>query len=654
MTSVCFYFQVHQPFRLNWYWPENSKSHKGPLSDLYFDSRLNEFTFRKVAGKCYHKANDIILSQIDRFKGQNRKFKVSFSLSGTFLDQCERWDKDLLEKFKQMAESGCVEFLSETYYHSLSSLYEDRAEFVEQVRQHQQAIRDLFGQNSKVFRNTELLYHNEIAKEVEGMGFKAIMTEGIERILDGWRSPNYIYKRKDGNIKVLLRNYRLSDDIGYRFSSKWWSEHPLTADKYAAWLSSTPGSTVNVFIDYETFGEHHWEDTGIFWFLGSLPQEVLKWQNLQFATPSEVVEQYPAVGDIDVPYFETVSWADLERDASAWLGNHMQHMAFNQIKELEKMVKQTGNGELLKIWRYLQTGDHFYYMCTKCLADGDVHKYFSHHGNPYDAGVNYLSVLADFKQRILAYLNEAGKKVDLSALKPPEVIAPTPFVVQPKTPELKPTRLEQKPLPPSVSYVVSPRTDLESIRLPAPAKKAEQTETVITPAVKKPVPEKKIEVEKPKPVVQPVMRIPRDADTVIMHSSSKQTTPVETPKPVAQPESKTQPPIQQGQIKPGFKITPEQKYAHTSSEVKQSRLPIGVTQGLKITPEQKYAHTSSQPQKTKEIRSGVNPGVKTTPQEKYASHFEPSKESKPTEISTSNTIIRAKNLTPGEKYAPEK
>ncbi|MBM3309525.1 MAG: alpha-amylase, partial [Candidatus Altiarchaeales archaeon] len=251
MTSVCFYFQIHQPFRLNWFWPENAKNWQGRLEDLYFDQPLNEFTFKKVSGKCYHKASDIILSQIDRFKKDDRKFKVSFSLSGTFLEQCEMWDKSLLEKFKQMSESKCVEFLCETYYHSLASLMEDRTEFIEQVRKHQQAIKDLLGQTPKVFRNTELLYHNEIAREVENMGFKAIMTEGIERILEGWKSPNFIYKRKDGNIKVLLRNYRLSDDIGYRFSSKWWSEYPLTADKYAAWLSASPGTTVNVFIDYE-------------------------------------------------------------------------------------------------------------------------------------------------------------------------------------------------------------------------------------------------------------------------------------------------------------------------------------------------------------------------------------------------------------------
>lgn len=409
MTSVCFYFQVHQPFRLNWFWPDTGVNWKGSLTDLYFDRGLNEFTFKKVAGKCYHRSNDILLSQIDRFKNSARKFKVSFSLSGTFLDQCERWDRDLLEKFKQMAESGCVEFLCETYYHSLASLYEDKTEFIEQIKQHQQVLKDLLGVRPKVFRNTELLYHNDIGKEAEELGFQAIMTEGIERILEGWKSPNFIYRRHGGKIKILLRNYQLSDDIGYRFSSRWWNEYPLTADKYATWLSATPGDTINIFIDYETFGEHHWEDTGIFWFLGSLPQEILKWQNLEFSTPSEVVDKYQPVGEINVPYYETVSWADLERDASAWLGNHMQQAIFNQMKRLGDLVKESGNDEFIKIWRYLQTGDHFYYMCTKCLADGDVHKYFSHHGNPYDAGINYLTILSDFKERVLRYTLEKGK-----------------------------------------------------------------------------------------------------------------------------------------------------------------------------------------------------------------------------------------------------
>jgi len=388
--------------RLRWFWPGESESYKGRLEDLYFDAPLNEWTLHKVAGKCYHRANRIILDSIDHFKKSNRKFKVSYSLSGTFLDQCERWDRDLLEEFKQMAESGCVEFLAETYYHSLVSLFEDRTEFVEQVRLHEQAMRDLLGVKPKVFRNSELLYHDGIAEEAEKMGFKAVMTEGIERILEGWKSPNFVYKRKGGDISVILRNYKLSDDVGYRFGAKWWEEHPLTADKYAAWLSGTPGETVNIFMDYETFGEHQWEDTGIFWFLGSLPHEVLKWEHLEFATPSEVVRKYSPRGEIAVPWYETVSWADMERDASAWLGNHMQQLNFNKVKGMERLVKASKSPEYLRIWRYLLGSDHFYYMCTKSLSDQDVHNYFSHHGNPFDAGLNYLAITSDFKERIIA------------------------------------------------------------------------------------------------------------------------------------------------------------------------------------------------------------------------------------------------------------
>jgi len=319
------------------------------------------------------------------------------------------WDPNLLDTFKQMAKSGCVEFLCETYYHSLVSLFEDRTEFIEEVNMHRDTIKDILGIKPQIFRNTELLYHDGIAEEIEKMGFKAIMTEGIERILEGWKSPNYIYKRKGGTIKVLLRNYRLSDDVGYRFSARWWSEWPLTAEKYAAWLSSAPGNTINIFMDYETFGEHQWEDTGIFYFLKALPYQILNWNHLEFSTPSEVIEKYPSVSEITVPWYETVSWADMERDPSAWLGNHMQHLCFSEMKSLEKKVKETKNQDFLKTWRYLLTGDHFYYMCTKWLGDGDVHKYFSHHGNPYDAGINYLSIVCDFKEKILKYELEEKK-----------------------------------------------------------------------------------------------------------------------------------------------------------------------------------------------------------------------------------------------------
>ena len=501
---------------------------------MYFDKRLNEFTFKKVAGKCYHRANDIILSQIDRFKNDKKQFKVSYSLSGTFLDQCERWDRDLLEKFKQMAESGCVEFLTETYYHSLASLYEDKTEFIEQVKQHQQAMKDLLGAKSKVFRNTELLYHNEIAKEIEDAGFSAIMTEGIERILEGWRSPNFIYKRHGGDIRVLLRNYRLSDDIGYRFSSKWWSEYPLTADKYAAWLAASQGDTINIFIDYETFGEHHWEDTGIFWFLGALPQEILKWQNLVFATPTEVVERYQPVGDINVPYYETVSWADLERDASAWLGNHMQQLAISQVKKIGKLALESGNPEFIQVWRNLQTGDHFYYMCTKCLADGDVHKYFSHHGNPYDAGINYLAVLSDFKERILKYIagreKTGGKKETIVELVTPQ----------------------ETPKPPDEKPPAQPKAQQSPAQLP------EQPQL--------------LRAKKTKPTAG---YLPKSGEVMIGEKlKARDFTDITSRK---------------SHIIQGIRITPEEKYAHGAGQHTTERPKGNITPGIRFSPMEKYA-----------------------------------------------------------------
>ena len=384
---------------------------EGSLEDQYFDAPLNKFTFQKVAGKCYWPATQNILHNIDALKGQNRKFKVSYSLSGTILEQMEKWDRNLLDLFRQMAKTGCVEFLCETQYHSLASLFELRGEFIEQVKEHRQTIKDLLGMEPKIFRNTELLYHDGIAKEIEDLGFKAIMTEGIERILEGWKSPNYLYTPKNcKKIKVLLRNYTLSDDVGYRFSAKWWPEWPLTTEKYASWLASTPGDTINIFMDYETFGEHQWEDTGIFWFLNALPHQVLNHPNLEFNTPSEVVGKYSPRGDITVPWYETVSWADLERDPSAWIGNHMQQLNFTELKRLEDAVKKSDNAEFRRIWRLLGTSDHYYYMCTKGMGDGSVHEYFSHHGNPYDAAINYHAILSDFKEQVIKYDCEKGIK----------------------------------------------------------------------------------------------------------------------------------------------------------------------------------------------------------------------------------------------------
>jgi alpha-amylase len=385
MTSICFYFQVHQPVRLNRFNIFNS-------NNSYFDETKNKHIFEKVAGKCYIPTNNILLNLIDEYKN---KFKIAFSLTGVFVEQCQKYTPDVIESFKQLANTGNVEFLSETYYHSLSALFSQK-EFEEQIKFHKNLINDLFDQKPKVFRNTEAMYSNSIAKTIEALDYKGIITEGHEKILS-WRSPNYLYKPIGcEKIVALLRNYKLSDDIGFRFSAKWWEEYPLTADKYAAWLSKCEGDCVNLFIDYETFGEHQWQDTGIFEFLKHLPNEILKYKNLDFKTPSEVVKDYKPVGVIDVP--NILSWADVDRDTSAWLENDMQRFAFEQMAKLEEKVKQ--NPELLKVWRLLQISDHFYYMCTKWFADGDVHKYFNAYDSPYDAFINYMNVLQDIKNKL--------------------------------------------------------------------------------------------------------------------------------------------------------------------------------------------------------------------------------------------------------------
>ena len=401
LTDICMIFEVHQPFRLNRNIHLDVTSRpritKEDLLELYFDNRLNRDIFNRVAEKCYIPANKIILEQIDRFKREKRKFKVSFSFSGVFIEQCERWNPDLLESFKQLVESGCVELLSQTYYHSLVSLH-DQSEFIDQVELHRELMKNLFHYSPETFENTECLYNNNIARMVEQLKFRAIVTEGAERIL-GWRSPNFLYKAKGSNIKVLLRNYRLSDDIGFRFTSTEWDQWPLTADKYAAWLSSTPGQTIVIFLDYETFGEHYWPESGILEFLRWLPMEVYKWKNLSWSTPTEIAKRHIPVGEIDVPTDRTVSWADVERDISAWLGNQQQWASFNLVNEIGLLVKEIDDEVLLKIWRYLQTSDHFYYMCTKGGPSNVVHETFSPHGNPIESFITYITILMDFKAR---------------------------------------------------------------------------------------------------------------------------------------------------------------------------------------------------------------------------------------------------------------
>jgi alpha-amylase len=405
MTDIVFVFEVHQPHRLkrNLFWENQvfKRMKKEELFDYYFDNNVDREIFKRAARKCYFPSNQILLDLIEKHRKEKRQVKVSFSVSGVFLEQCEMFDKDLLETFKQLAETGCVEFLNQTYYHSIASLYPEKDEFIEQVKMHSQTVKSLLGCTPNVFENTELLYNNTIAEIVENLGYKGIFMEGVEKVL-GEKSPNYIYTPKGcKNIRVLMRNYKLTDDIGFRFSSRWWSEWPLTADKYAKWLANTQGQCINIFPDYETFGEHHWPETGIHDFLKHLPEEILKWQHLKMATPSEIIDKNASAGEIDVPEAGgTVSWADLERDSSGWLGNAMQWAYFTNLRRLEPLIKENDDTQFLKLWRYFQTSDHLYYMFTAGGAPGEVHSYFSPFQSPMDAFVAAQALLFDFENRL--------------------------------------------------------------------------------------------------------------------------------------------------------------------------------------------------------------------------------------------------------------
>jgi alpha-amylase len=394
MTSVCLYFEVHQPIRLKHFSSVNI-GRKNDVLNTYFNNDFNRGIFQKVAKKCYLPTNQILLDLIQEFDG---KFRVSFSLTGTFIESCERYMPTVLESFRQLFDTGAVDLIEETYFHSLASLYDNLDEFKEQVTMHQQMMKRLFGYQPKIFRNTEAIYDNRIAKTVANMGYKGIITEGTEKIL-GVRSPNYLYTSKNCDMKVLLRNYRLSDDVGFRFSTHDWSEYPLTANKYAQWIAQSPGDLINLFMDYETFGEHQWRETGIFEFLRFLPREILRYQHLDFVTVSESLQRYAAVGEIDVPW--AISWADEDRNVSTWLGNDMQIACFTILQEIGRLVKKQKKKELLHAWRLLQTSDHLYYMSTKGLKDGAVHTYFRPYDSPHQAFNNYLNVLQDLRYKLI-------------------------------------------------------------------------------------------------------------------------------------------------------------------------------------------------------------------------------------------------------------
>lgn len=405
MPSVCFYFQVHQPYRLRPY-----RYHDVGHNHDYFDDDKNAAILRKVANKCYIPTNKLLLELIRQYEG---KFRVSFSITGTAVEQMEQYCPEALLLFQELAKTGCVEFLAETYYHSLSAVL-DEAEFKEQVRLHTEMVQKYFGQKPRVFRDTELIYEDRIGRLAGDLGFDAIVAEGVDDVL-GWRSPNFIYQVPGSHTKLLLKNYKLSDDVAFRFSSQAWNEFPLTTEKFAGWVHNISGNGENVgmFIDYETFGEHQWESTGIFDFLKHLPRAILAHPDWSFKTPSEVVDSYRPVAEL--PFHRLTSWADVDRDLTAWRGNKMQNSSLHQIYDKKTLFggepySNVINPAKLEAWRKLQTSDHFYYMCTKWFADGDVHAYFSPYESPYDAFINYMNVMRDFREHFPRYQVIEGRK----------------------------------------------------------------------------------------------------------------------------------------------------------------------------------------------------------------------------------------------------
>jgi alpha-amylase len=407
MKTICLYFQVHQPFRYRRY-----RFFDIGNDSYYYDDYSNETILRKVADECYLPANKILLKTLKKHNGQ---FKVAFSLSGIALEQFAMYAPEVIKSFQELAKTGNVEFLSETYSHSLVAL-KDQTLFEQQTKRHDALIEKYFNQKPTIFRNTELIYSDEIGAKAHKMGFKGMLAEGARHVL-GWKSPGFIYTNAiQPRMKMLLRNYKLSDDISFRFSNSDWSEYPLTASKFVDWLEKMDEKeeVVNLFMDYETFGEHQKKSSGIFDFLAELPEKILASDELKFATPSEVIKSLQPVSPIHVP--NPISWADEERDLSAWLGNELQQESFNKLYELKDRVTKCTDSEMLKDWDYLQISDHFYYMCTKFFSDGEVHKYLNPYDSPYEAFINYMNILSDFKIRLDRIVPENELEQQISIL----------------------------------------------------------------------------------------------------------------------------------------------------------------------------------------------------------------------------------------------
>lgn len=395
MKSIVFYLHVHQPYRIRHYSIFDTGSRHDYFSANWDDRESNERILQKVSEKSYLPTNNYLLELLN----DHPEFKLSLSMSGVLIEQLEAWAPDALKSFQKLVDTGRVEIVAETYHHSLAFFY-SRREFETQVAMHQEIVKRVFNQTPTTFRNTELAYNNQLAEWAENAGYKTIITEGWDPIL-GWRSPNYVYRPVNtSKIKLLLKNYRLSDDIAFRFGDQNWSEWPLTADKFSHWLSEDSDATnFNLFMDYETFGEHQWSESGIFQFLSALPKQWLKTRGHHFMTLSEASDKIDSVGEIDIK--NTVTWADTERDLSAWLGNSMQRQSIEALYGLEEPLLSLNDWSLIEDWRKLQTSDHFYYMCVKWFNDGDIHAYFSPYESPYEAYINFMNVFHDLRSRMI-------------------------------------------------------------------------------------------------------------------------------------------------------------------------------------------------------------------------------------------------------------
>lgn len=397
--NIMLYLHVHQPERVSPY-----TAFDIGLRHDYFredDQVSNERVFRKVAEKSYLPTNRMLMELLQ----QNPRFAVSLSITGTFLEQCERWGQDVLRSFQELVATGRVEIVAETYYHSLAFFY-SRFEFEKQVLMHREKIQSLFGVTPRVFRNTELAYNNQLAEWADESGYKGVIAEGWDEIL-GWRSPNFVYTAPGAKrLRLLLKNYRLSDDIAFRFSNRDWNQWPLTSEKYLSWLDAIDENEqlINLCMDYETFGEHQWEEHGIFEFMRTWIPSWLQDDDHRFVTASQATDLSEPVGEVSAE--RTVTWADTERDLSAWLGNSMQQEALRHLYDLEEDVLRTHDIDLIADWRKLQTSDHVYYMCTKWFTDGDVHAYFSPYQSPYDAFIYFMNAVRDLRWRLMQRASE--------------------------------------------------------------------------------------------------------------------------------------------------------------------------------------------------------------------------------------------------------